>query len=97
MADRYTSTLEQEALTDFIVDGHLERYLRRAKRVKRNTAASSGQRDLRGNEICGCAEVGASRLQRFAPIALMRERGQRCGGKRLHFQVVSARGVATNA
>ncbi len=30
MADRYTPTLAQEALTDFITDGHFERYLRRA-------------------------------------------------------------------
>ena len=30
MADRYTATLGQEALADFISEGHFERYLRRA-------------------------------------------------------------------
>ncbi|HVY06249.1 MAG TPA: PLP-dependent aminotransferase family protein [Burkholderiales bacterium] len=30
MADRYTATLGQEALADFITQGHFERYLRRA-------------------------------------------------------------------
>ncbi len=36
LADRHTSTLQQDVLTDFIADGHFERHLRRSR--KRNAS-----------------------------------------------------------
>ena len=44
MADRYTATLNQEALADFVSQGHFERYLRRAcarNSVKRRVLIAS--------------------------------------------------------
>ncbi|WP_315835064.1 PLP-dependent aminotransferase family protein [Bradyrhizobium prioriisuperbiae] len=57
LADRHTSTLQQDALTDFITEGHFERHLRRARKLNgaRREAMMRSLRTHLGDrvEICG--------------------------------------------
>ncbi|MGH9703743.1 MAG: PLP-dependent aminotransferase family protein [Candidatus Acidiferrales bacterium] len=53
LTDRHTPTLEQEVLTDFIQEGHLERYLRRSRsrNAARRAALLSALRKYFGGSI----------------------------------------------
>ena len=76
LTDRHTPTLEQEVLTDFIQEGHLERYLRRSRsrNASRRAALLSALRKYFGDsiEISG-ADAGIHvmvRLKRASAIQL---------------------------
>lgn len=55
LADRHTPTLEQEALTDFIVEGHFERHLRRSR--ERNAARRVALLEALSNQLGDRVEI----------------------------------------
>lgn len=55
LADRHTPTLEQEALTDFISEGHFERHLRRSR--ERNAARRAALLETLSNQLGDRVEI----------------------------------------
>ena len=69
IADRYTPTLEQAALAEFIHDGHLERHIRRMRRLyqrRREALIDALDRHFGGNAIVRGDAAGMHTLVRFA-------------------------------
>ena len=69
-ADRQTPTLEQIALTDFILEGHFERHLRRMRRLvaARRRAMLAAITDRLGDVEVAGADSGMHLMMRLPPL-----------------------------
>jgi GntR family transcriptional regulator/MocR family aminotransferase len=73
LADRHSPVLEQEALADFLADGHLERHVRRMRRIygrRREVLVESLARYFGGGAKIVGDPAGMSLLVRFDDDAI---------------------------
>jgi GntR family transcriptional regulator/MocR family aminotransferase len=82
MADRHTPLVEQAALADFLHDGHLERHIRRMRRLykrRRDVLLEALHRHFGSHAIVRGDAAGLHMTVRFSGVGDLRARAERQG------------------
>ena len=82
MADRHTPLVEQSALADFIAEGHLERHVRRMRRLykrRRDVMLEALDRHFGGRALVRGDAAGLHMTVRFTSVRDLRARAERAG------------------
>ena len=89
LADRQTAVLEQSALTDFLREGHLDRHIRRMRRLyglRREVLLESLHRHFGSRAVAGGDTAGMHALVRFEDERVIRSAAQ----KKVHLVTADA-------